>query len=252
MKARTWINLAAGALFGAAAAMGYRLYLHRPLARIPSPEGIDDPAVALGYGRIMRLPHMALFRALLARHAAELMPQGQAADIGCGPGYLTLELARCAPGLHVTGVDLSDVMLMQAAREAHAAGLADRTDFRSGDNADLPLADGSQDLVISTLSLHHWTDPVVVLNEVARVLRPGGAFLVLDLRRDLGPLPWLLLWFVTHRVVPRALRHVGEPLGSRNAAYTPAEVAILCQCSSLTGWRVVQGPLWLSIEGTKV
>ena len=200
----------------------------------------------------MRLPHMALFRMVLARHAAELMPRGQAADIGCGPGYLTLELARCAPGLRVTGVDLSDVMLMQATQEAHAAGLADRTDFRSGDNADLPFADGSQDLVISTLSLHHWTDPVVVLNEVARVLRPGGAFLILDLRRDLSPLPWLLLWFATRVVVPRALRHVGEPLSSRNAAYTPTEAAALAQASKLTGWRVVRGPLWLSIEGTKI
>jgi hypothetical protein len=50
--------------------------------------------------------------------------------------------------------------------------------------------------------------------------------------------------------VPAALRRVGEPLGSRNAAYTPDEAAALCQASRLTGWRVARGPFWLSIEGT--
>ena len=105
---------------------------------------------------------------------------------------------------------------------------------------------------MSTLSLHHWDDPVRIFNEVARVLRPGGAFLLFDLRRDLGPVPWLLFWFVTHVVVPAALRQVGEPLGSRNAAYTPDEAAALLQTSRLTGWRVARGPFWLSIEGKTV
>ena len=249
MKARSWINLLAGALIGAAAAAGYQQYQRRPLARIPSVEGLDDPAVALGYGKIMRLPHIALLRAWLARQAARLMPAGEAADIGCGPGYLAIALARRAPGLRVTGVDLSDVMLVQAREEARAAGLAHRTDFRIGDNAALPFADAALDLVISTLSLHHWADPVTVLDEVARVLRPGGAFYIFDLRRDLTPPPWLLLWFATNVVVPRPLRYVGEPLGSRNAAYTPAEATALAETSKLTGWRVTAGPLWLTIEG---
>jgi SAM-dependent methyltransferase len=107
-------------------------------------------------------------------------------------------------------------------------------------------------LVVSTLSLHHWDSPKLIFDEVARVLRPGGAFLIFDLRRDLGPAPWLLFWFVTHVVVPQALRHIGEPLGSRNAAYTPDETAGLLQASRLTGWRVVGGLFWLSIEGYKV
>ena len=50
-------------------------------------------------------------------------------------------------------------------------------------------------------------------------------------------------------IVPTALRRVGEPLGSRNAAYTPDEAAALLQASRLTGWRVARGPFWLSIEG---
>ena len=106
-------------------------------------------------------------------------------------------------------------MLAQAIyRAVREAGLAHRVDFRTGDNAYLPFADASLDLVVSTLSLHHWADPASVLNEVPRVLRPGGAFLIFDLRRDLGPLPWLLLWFVTHVVVPASSppgRTAGQP-----------------------------------------
>jgi ubiquinone/menaquinone biosynthesis C-methylase UbiE len=252
MNKRTWLGLAAGVSLSALAVAGWRLYQGRPIERHPSQEGIEDPAAARAYGRIMRLPHMTVLRKYIARRAAGLLSAGEAADLGCGPGYLAIELARRAPGLYVTGVDLSDAMLAQAISNARLAGVSHQTDFRTGDVAALPFRDTSLDLAVSTLSLHHWDDPRPVFNEIARVLRPGGAFLLFDLRRDLGPAPWLLFWLVTHVVVPRPLRHMGEPLGSRNAAYTPAEIAGLLQSSQLTGWRVVPGPFWLSIEGHTV
>jgi ubiquinone/menaquinone biosynthesis C-methylase UbiE len=179
------------------------------------------------------------------------MPRGAAVDLGCGPGHLVIQLAEMAPGLHVAGVDLSDEMLTEAESLGRQSGLDSRTSFRKGDAAQIPFPDGSLDLVVSTLSLHHWRDPVAVLDEIARVLRPAGAFLIFDLRRDLSPPFYLLLWFVTRCVVPPALRPVNEPLASRDAAYTPQEAADLCARSGLLGWRVTQGPLWLTIEGTK-
>ena len=75
--------------------------------------------------------------------------------------------------------------------------------------------------------------------------------MIFDLRRDLAFPFWSLIWFATNVVVPRALRYIGEPLGSRNAAYTPAEAASLAEASKLTDWRVTAGPLWLTIEGFK-
>jgi ubiquinone/menaquinone biosynthesis C-methylase UbiE len=58
------------------------------------------------------------------------------------------------------------------------------------------------------------------MNEINRVLRPGSAFLIFDLRRDMSAPFYLLLWFATRLIVPSALRDVNEPLGSRNSAYT--------------------------------
>jgi ubiquinone/menaquinone biosynthesis C-methylase UbiE len=252
MKKRSWLGIMTGIAFGSLAVAGWRLYGRRSTERLPSQEDIDDPAAARAYGRIMRLPHVALLRSIVARRATNLVAAGAAADLGCGPGYLAVELAHRAPGLHVTGVDLSDAMLTQAIANARLAGVAHQTDFRTADAAALPFPDASLDLVVSTFSLHHWDDPGPIFNEVARVLRPGGAFLLVDLRRDLGPAPWLLLWFAAHVVVPPALRHIGEPLGSRNAAYTPDEAAELLQTSRLTGWHVVRGLFWLSIEGYMV
>jgi ubiquinone/menaquinone biosynthesis C-methylase UbiE len=106
-------------------------------------------------------------------------------------------------------------------------------------------------LIASTVSLHPWSEPVAVLDEVARVLRLGGSYLVFDLRRDLSLPTWLLLWFATHVVVPCALRRINEPLGSRDAAYIPHEAAELADRSCLEDWQITRGPLWLIIEGTQ-
>jgi ubiquinone/menaquinone biosynthesis C-methylase UbiE len=194
---------------------------------------------------------MRLLRWYAARRAIKLMPRGEAVDLGCGPGHLVIKLAQMAPGLHVTGVDLSDEMLTVAESRGRQSGLGNRTSFRKGDAAQIPFPDGSMDLVVSTLSLHHWSEPTAVLDEISRVLRPGGAFLIFDLRRDLAVPLYLLLWFVTRCVAPSALRRVNEPLASRDAAYTPDEAASLSGRSSLSGWKVTQGPLWLTIEGTR-
>jgi ubiquinone/menaquinone biosynthesis C-methylase UbiE len=241
-----WI---AGLAAGAAVAAGWQIYRTRPLERSVGTEGLDDPEVARAFGRVARMPQFWLLRRLAIQRALALKREGDAADLGCGPGDLVLELAHLAPGLRITGIDLSPEMLAQAAVRAEASGLGDRVAFRLGNAQQIPFPDGSLGLVISTLSLHHWSAPVVVLDEIARVLRPGGAFLIFDLRRDLAAPFYLLLWFATNVVVPAALRRVKEPLGSRNASYTPQEAAELAGQSRLRGWRVTRGPLWLTVEG---
>ena len=103
-------------------------------------------------------------------------------EIGSGPGELALEIAQRLPQAEVLGVDLADAMIKLAAERAQGAGLDPRVRFEFADAATLPLADGSFDIAVSTLSLHHWADPGTVFAELGRVLRPGGVALVYDLR----------------------------------------------------------------------
>lgn len=103
-------------------------------------------------------------------------------EIGSGPGELALEIARRLPGSDVVGIDLAEAMIDRAIERARAEGLDERVRFDLADAAALPLADSSFDVAVSTLSMHHWSDPATVFAEIARVLRPGGVVLIYDLR----------------------------------------------------------------------
>jgi SAM-dependent methyltransferase len=136
------------------------------------------------------LSHRLLFRSLFgpitADVAAVAPAGGRVLDVGCGPGHLSIRLAR-EHGLEVTGLDLDPAMIerAQANAERLEAEGGGRPSFLVGDVAALPFPDGSFDLVVSTLSMHHWEDPSAALAEIARVLRPGGRALIWDLRRGI-------------------------------------------------------------------
>jgi ubiquinone/menaquinone biosynthesis C-methylase UbiE len=235
-----------------AAGAGWWLFDRRPRERIPLDEGMDDVALAQEFADVAVTRAWRLFRRWLVRRAVRLVSGGKAIDLGCGPGYLVFDLTAQAPELSVIGLDLSAAMLDLAKARAELAGLEARVSFKQADAQRIPVPDGSVDLVVSSFSLHHWNDPVAVLNEVARILRPGGAFLIRDLRRDLDALSWLSLWFARWFLVPAALRRANEPLSSRDASYTPQEVAQLAEQSRLSGWRVSYARMWLTVEGTVV
>ncbi|HZD01784.1 MAG TPA: class I SAM-dependent methyltransferase [Actinomycetes bacterium] len=77
-------------------------------------------------------------------------------------------------------------MIARARRNATDAGLDDRVRFTVADVADLPHPDATFDLIVSTMSQHHWPDAAAGLRELRRVLRPGGQVWIYDLRFALG------------------------------------------------------------------
>jgi SAM-dependent methyltransferase len=121
------------------------------------------------------------FFSSVAQAFTELSPNAEVLEVGSGPGRLAVRLAELAPHVRVTGVDITPEMVERANALAAQTGVADRATFRVGDVASLPLADASFDVVVSTLSLHHWQNPAGGLAEIYRVLRPGGVARIYDL-----------------------------------------------------------------------
>jgi SAM-dependent methyltransferase len=141
---------------------------------------IADPAA---YDTHSRLLFGSFFRGIASDIAAAASPAAKVLEVGCGPGHLSILLAR-DHALDVTGLDLDLAMIEHAIRNAASGSDAGgrRPTFVVGDVAALPFEDSAFDLVVSTLSMHHWSDPVAGLREIHRVLRPGGKALIWDLK----------------------------------------------------------------------
>jgi ubiquinone/menaquinone biosynthesis C-methylase UbiE len=128
-----------------------------------------------------------LYRRIAADVAAVAPDGARVLEVGCGPGHLSVQLAG-QHRLEVTGVDLDPAMIARAAANIDRAANRDgrRPSFLVGDVAALAFPDRSFDLVVSTLSMHHWADPAAALAEIGRVLRPGGRALIWDFRPGVG------------------------------------------------------------------
>lgn len=100
------------------------------------------------------------------------------ADLGCGTGHVAAALSPHAR--QVIGVDRSSAMLKAAARRTAALG---NVELRRGSLEALPVEDGACDAALLILALTYATEPAVVLAEMARILKPGGQAVVLDLLR---------------------------------------------------------------------
>lgn len=125
--------------------------------------------------------------------ASLLDPDWTLGDLGCGTGQMTMTLAPFVA--RVIAVDGSGEMLQAAKRRLRGF---DNIDLRRGDLESLPIDDRSLDAAVVALVLHHVPDPARVLAEAARVLKPGGRVLVVDMlphdreeyRRQMGHV-WL-------------------------------------------------------------
>jgi ubiquinone/menaquinone biosynthesis C-methylase UbiE len=107
-----------------------------------------------------------------------LPPNLVLADIGCGTGSLTFELARFAQ--KVIGVDLSSEMLRRARALAKERAMRN-VDFRQGDALKLPLASASVDAAFCVMVLHFLPDPERAVAGLCRITRPGGSVILVDL-----------------------------------------------------------------------
>jgi ubiquinone/menaquinone biosynthesis C-methylase UbiE len=116
----------------------------------------------------MFVPHYKM----IAQEVA-LGANGVLLDIGTGPGILPLEIAKRFSGSKIIGIDLSEKMIEISNKNNVKYGGLANVEFMLMDANALKFNDNSLDMIISTGSLHHWKNPIKILNEVYRCLKPG-------------------------------------------------------------------------------
>jgi ubiquinone/menaquinone biosynthesis C-methylase UbiE len=139
-----------------------------------------EGAVARWYDKNTR-KDMERFRALAARLRTVLPQGGDMLEVAPGPGFVAIEMAKGGT-YRVTGLDVSRTMVELARANAAEAGVP--VDFRQGNASAMPFADDSFDLLACSAAFKNFSEPHRALEEMHRVLRPGGTALVLDLRKD--------------------------------------------------------------------
>jgi len=117
-------------------------------------------------------PWMRKFVDMVAIGCGPIEPGMVALDIGCGTGYMSIELARM--GCSVLAADLTTATMRVLAAKVAKLGLASRVTPAICSALDLPLADGSVDIVVANAVIEHLPDDRRFVAEVARVLKPGG------------------------------------------------------------------------------
>jgi len=121
----------------------------------------------------------------LARRISKEIPQGSAVlEVAPGPGYFCIELAKLG-SYAITGMDLSRTFVKMAAEKAEQAGV--RVEFKEGSASNMPFPKNSFDFLLCRAAFKNFADPVGALQEMCRVLRPGGRALLIDLSRDARP-----------------------------------------------------------------
>lgn len=172
-------------------------------------------------------------------------------DVGCGPGTLTVDLARhVAPG-RVVGIDSAESIVQRARTDAPAD--VTNVEFHIGDIYHLGFGDDTFDIVHAHQVLQHVHNPVAALGEMRRVCRPGGIVAVRD--ADYGAMTWyppndhLDRWLAVYRAVAEA--NGGQPDAGRRllgwahqVGFTAVEPSASVWCFATPQDRSWWGELW--------
>ena len=156
---------------------------------VPDPSSVQSLFTELApsydrYNRLFSLGLDILWRNRLVQAAAQTNPS-TILDVACGSGDVALALQRALPTAKITGLDFCAPLLAQA----RARGLKHAV---QGDALNLPFPDHSFSAVTLAFGLRNFSDRMQGLREIARVLKPGGTFALLEFSPP--PFPWRLFW----------------------------------------------------------
>lgn len=182
-------------------------YVLNQFNRIAKRYDIANDAISLGMHRLWKKQ---------AIEALQIKPDRQYLDVCCGTGDLTLRIAdKLSAGGKVTGLDFAAKML-ELARSRAQMSKSSSVCFIEGDALNLPFADHSFDGAIISFGLRNLSDLGRGLSEMARVVKPGGKVINLDLGHPTNGLFAPLYYFYFSQIVPI----IGQILQNNKAAYT--------------------------------
>ena len=220
--------------------------------RISESDVIEDRELAEYYS-LMAKKHMRIpCQRVLSRIKAKGVQKGDGLDVGTGPGIFPIYLSKALPEVRFKAIDLSPIMVDIARNNAIEAGRAGQIDFQVGSAYSLPCKDQSLDLLLCINTLHHLDRPVDFFNEVARTLKPGGSFVIVDFHRD-ASFVWKrlfdLFWKLFFGKHPKARKGFIE---SVNSSYTIEECQTFLNQSKLTNWKLYTRTIEMWIESNVV
>ncbi len=213
-------------------------------ARVPEAGGdvMDGGLEAAAYAGTAAKMWLWLERPFAERALRALPPGGRILDLGTGPGLIPVHWAVRRPDAAVTAVDLSPSMLELARARAGRRGVAGRVRFLMADARGTGLPGASFDVVACHYVLHHFQDPIPLLREAERLVRPGGVVLIRDLTR---PPVWLARLCVAFGALvmrndDEQNRQYAESLA---ASFRAGEVRRAIAEAGMSGWKVSGGPI---------
>jgi len=160
---------------------------------------------------------------------------GMVLDVGTRAGLIVLKMLWQNENFYSIGMDKSTPLIDRARQTAEAWELGDRAFFQVGDARKMRLKTGYFDLVISDSTLHVFDDPLSVLREINRVLKPKGGLLIRDLQRPSRFQMARKISSATSLYGARMRQHVETAL---RAAFTRPEFEALVQAAGLERVRV--------------
>ena len=205
------------------------------------PRRYDALAEVLSFGQNGR------WRAALVARIATAEPT-RILDVATGTAGVAIALAR-RTGAQVTGVDISESMLVRGRERVREAGLESRISLQAGRAEELPFPDGSFDAVSFTYLLRYVRDPAATVAELARVMRPGGVMASLDFFVPPNPVSHGAWWLYTRCVLPvagaalggsewwRVGRFLGPNISSFYRAWPASRIVDAWKAAGMTGVR---------------
>ena len=143
-------------------------------------------------------------------------------DIACGTGDFSISIVKAMKDCRVTGVDLSEGMLAVMREKVEKLGLSDKVEIETGDGENLRFPDNSFDRVTIAFGIRNFENRMKGLQEMLRVLKPGGRLVILELSR---PESRFIRWFYDFYSL-KVMPFIGGKVSGDKAAYSylPASV----------------------------